>query len=100
MMLSRTVLRLTVILVVITGALLRATPSARLTAAQIEQAIEFGRLDNPAPYPLRQASLPGRPRGIVVGAVYTPFIRVALAAHAAAADGRVINIGEIPRSWL
>lgn len=58
---------------------LRPEPISR---ADIERAIEFGLAASPEPYLLRQAA--GRDSGtdnVVVGLVYTPFIRVAMTAR-------------------
>jgi len=57
-----------------------AEPRA-LTRAEIAEAIEFGATHELRPYLLRHAGREDNP--MVVGAVYTPFLRVAFLSHAA-----------------
>ena len=63
-----------------------------LTSTEIDEAIAWGMRDapnDPAPYLLHHLrAAPERVNPVVVGAVYTPFLRVALAAKAARTDGR------------
>jgi len=71
------------------GERLLATPSAVLHAKDIDQAIEWGMNGDPGPYLLHHmSSQPGKINPVVVGLVYTPFVRVALAARAARKAGR------------
>ena len=71
--------------------LLSAEPSGRtgLTRAEIQEAIDFGKTGTPRPYLLRHAGSDGNP--IVVGLVYTPFVRAALLAHAATRRGEAVT---------
>ena len=57
----------------------RAGSTGTLTSKQIDEAIEWGMNGDPAPYLLHHAGPPGRVNPVIVGAVYTPFLRVALA---------------------
>ena len=65
-----------------------------LSPTDIEDAIRLGWYHDPEPYLLRGPGLPwaktteGR---VTVGAVYTPFIRVALASKAARLTGRTFE---------
>ena len=55
-----------------------------LTASAVDDAIRWGQSGKASPYPLRwKETNPGMDDGGVVGMVYTPFVRVALAAQAA-----------------
>lgn len=60
----------------------------------LRAAIDWGISGDPQPYLLRHAQGVGT-NDVVVGAVYTPFLRVALAAHAAWADGHELTPAEI-----
>jgi hypothetical protein len=66
------------------GPTVAASPQM-LDRAAIEQAIAFGATQDPVPYLLRHAGLENNP--VVVGAVYTPFLRVAFLSRAAARRG-------------
>jgi hypothetical protein len=68
-----------------------AKAAGRLSAADVEQAIALGTTGSPVPYLLHHRSGSGRVNAVVVGLVYTPFVRVALAAHAAATAGRTFT---------
>ena len=70
------------ILICMTGVLAREQPQS-LTTEQIEAAIEWGVSGEAAPYLLHHAQTPGTTNDVVVGVVYTPFVRVALASKAA-----------------
>ncbi|HEV8397633.1 MAG TPA: hypothetical protein VGQ37_25295 [Vicinamibacterales bacterium] len=73
-------------------ATVEAAPRA-LTRAAIEEAIVFGATHDPQPYLLRHA---GREDNtVVVGAVYTPFLRVAFLSHAAAARGEHLEAADV-----
>src|SRR5579871_1092548 len=61
---------------------------SRLTPRDINEAIEWGLNGDPVPYLLHHLGEPGRVNPVIVGAVYTPFLRVALAAKAASQAGR------------
>lgn len=56
----------------------QSSPRLALTREEIAAAIEWGRTARPASYALRNNA------GVRVGAVYTPYLRVALASRAAA----------------
>lgn len=60
-----------------------------LTRAAIEEAIAFGARGEPSPYLLRHVGDSRSP--IVVGAVYTPFLRVALLSWATAGRGERLD---------
>jgi hypothetical protein len=70
-------------------ALLAARPlRAQLTATpspqDVRAAIAWGNSGEPAPYPLHHRSYdPAKENSVIVGVVYTPFVRVALAAKQA-----------------
>lgn len=83
------------------GARLLATPSATLTTKDIDQAIEWGTNGDPAPYLLHHRSPdPATINPVVVGLVYTPFVRVALAARAAREAGHTFASSDIAPSVL
>lgn len=63
-----------------------------LTAAEVKQALAWGEAANPSPYLLHSLDPRGRQNSIVVGAVYTPFLRVALAAAAARVRGSQLQV--------
>jgi len=64
-----------------------------LTRAALEEAIAFGATHEPQPYLLRHA---GREDNtVVVGAVYTPFLRVAFLSHAAAERGERLEPADV-----
>jgi len=70
------------------GRPLQATIAATLTTLDVDDAIRLGKVGNPLPYPIYnpRGERPREP--LVMAVVYTPFIRVALAAKAARLDGR------------
>jgi len=70
--------------------------SDSLTPAEIEAAIKWGASGNAAPYLLHHAAQPGTTRDVVVGAVYTPFVRVALVAKAASDGGQHLTTEDVP----
>jgi len=78
------------ILLSVAGRPLRATVVETLTMSDIEDAIRLGKFGSPSPYRIyNSGSTPaGRPRGLVMAVVYTPFIRVALAVKEAYDNGR------------
>ena len=79
------------------GRPLRATVSETLTTSDIEDAIRLGQSGDPSPYPIYNPGepRPGTPRGLVMAVVYTPFIRVALAAKAALAARREFRLEDV-----
>jgi hypothetical protein len=64
-----------------------AQPTGAPTELDIADAIQFGTFGDPAPYPLRGLARPGIVNRAIVGVVYTPFIRIALAAKVARLNG-------------
>jgi hypothetical protein len=77
-----------------------ARPTDALTAKEIDEAIEWGMNGDPAPYLLHHAGQPGKVNPVVVGAVYTPFLRVALAAKAARQAGRAFTQSDVSPSLI
>lgn len=67
----------------------------QLARQEIQTAIDFGATHEVTPYLLKHA-WGSTTDNVVVGAVYTPFLRVALASHAAAAAGRHLDIDHVP----
>jgi hypothetical protein len=68
-----------------------------LTRPDVEAAIALGERVVPEPYRLRHAGRPDNPT--VVGAVYTPFVRVAFLARAAFERGRHLQADDIASEW-
>jgi hypothetical protein len=63
---------------------LRAQLTATLSPDDVRAAIVWGTSGEPAPYPLHHRSAdPAKENPVIVGVVYTPFVRVALAAKQA-----------------
>jgi hypothetical protein len=63
-----------------------------LDSATIQEALELGRRGNPGPYRLHATT-----GGLgVAGAVYTPFVRIALLSRAAHLRGRRLTAAELP----
>jgi len=85
------------VLLTLVGRPLRATVSETLTTLDIEDAIRFGQSGDPSPYPIYNPGelRPGTPRGLVMALVYTPFIRVALAAKVALAARRDFRLEDV-----
>ncbi len=77
--------------------LLAQAPGRALTPSEIEEAIRLGREAAPAPYLLHFVTPVGSPtrNPVIVGAVYTPFLRVALASKAARAEGRRFTSSDV-----
>lgn len=91
----------TAVLVGITCVAATPTVMAQPTALDgilIQQAIDWGRSDSPQPYRIFHAPGEGR-NPHVVGLVYTPFLRVALAARAAHETGQDLDAASLP-AWL
>jgi len=78
----------------------RAGSTGTLTSKQIDEAIEWGMNGDPAPYLLHHAGPPGRVNPVIVGAVYTPFLRVALAAKMARQAGRTFAQTDVSPSLI
>ena len=74
------------------AAALAAQPRA-LSRAEIDAAIALGQMGDPRPYLLRHQGQPDNP--VVVGAVYTPFLRVALLSRAAHERGERLETDSI-----
>ena len=74
---------------------------AGLDRTQIQAAIAWGQAGAPGPYLLhrvRSADTP-RPEAEPAGVVYTPFLRIAWAAHARQASGVPLAVDEVP-AWM
>ncbi len=77
------------------------SPSTLLTSSAIQEAIDWGRSGAPEPYLLRHiGDAPNRPNTVVVGALYTPYLRVALASKAAWASGQNFTIADVTPSLV
>lgn len=79
-----------------------AQPLFRLTGSDIDEAIRLGMYGHPQPYPLYHAGnrLPTNENTVVVGAVYTPFSRVAFAVKAAHLEDRTLSLQAIDPDLL
>jgi hypothetical protein len=66
-------------------------PSASLSlgAADVRDALSWAASASPAPYPLRGTD------GRTVGMVYTPYVRLAIAARVARSEGRPIEAEQV-----
>lgn len=71
---------------------------AGMTRAAIAEAIAYGETHAPEPYLLRHIG--GEANPIVVGAVYTPFLRVAFLSHAAFERGSRLELADVPPTAL
>lgn len=81
---------------------LRAQPAPTLTARDIEDAIQWGVSGAPGPYSLTHMNTDvrnGTPP-VIVAVVYTPFVRVALAAKAARDKGEDFTPTDVQNSWV
>ena len=81
--------------------MLTARAERGLDRRQVEDAIARGREGEPAAYLLhRVVSADGQPPVIEpAGVVYTPFLRVAWAAHVRQSSGRPLGVDEVP-GWM
>ena len=81
--------------------MLTARPEAGLDRTQLEAAVARGREGAPESYVLDRVPSAGDviPSSEPAGVVYTPFLRVAWAAHAREAAGQPLSVDEVP-SWL
>jgi hypothetical protein len=78
-----------------------AQPFGNLTPQDIDAAIKWGTQGSPAPYVLHyRRPDPAKVNPVVVGAVYTPFLRVALAAKAAHQRGHSFAVSDVPSSLI
>ena len=90
-------------LLLVGGVVSVAAQPTTLSPADVDDAIRLGWYHDPEPYLLRGAGLPGAEtseRRLTMGAVYTPFIRVALAAKAARLTGRTFERSDVPSQLL
>ena len=77
------------------------SPQHALSAHDIDEAIDWGRSGEPQPYLLRHiGDSPHHPNPVVVGAVYTPFLRVALAAQDAWRRGQMFTVADVDETLL
>jgi hypothetical protein len=87
---------------VLFAAPLVAQPSSTLTPKDIHEAIEWGLTGDPSPYLLHHQD--GRTgngvNSVIVGAVYTPFLRVALAAKAARDKREDFTPADVKAAWI
>ena len=80
---------------------LLAQPLGNLTPEDIDAAIKWGTQGSPTPYLLHHRRPdPAKVNPVVVGAVYTPFLRVALAAKAAQERGHSFAASDVPSSLI
>jgi hypothetical protein len=77
-----------------------AQTSSALTPREIDEAIDWGTRGDPTPYLLHHSAQPDRINPVIVGAIYTPFLRVALAAKAARSAGRSFDASEVAPSLV
>jgi hypothetical protein len=78
-----------------------AQPFGNLTPEDIDAAIKWGTQGSPTAYLLHHRRPdPAKVNPVVVGAVYTPFLRVALAAKAAQQKGHSFAASDIPSSLI
>jgi len=79
-----------------------AQPSPTLTPKDIDEAIQWGLTSAPSPYLLHHED--GRPgsgvNSVIVGAIYTPFLRVALAAKAARDKREDFTSADVQGPWI
>jgi len=80
--------------------LLVARAADTLTPRDIDEAIEWGMYGNPAPYLLHYIGRPEKVNPVILGAIYTPFLRVALAAKAAREAGRGFTRSDVPPTLI
>jgi hypothetical protein len=79
-----------------------AQPSPILTPKDIDEAIDWGLTGAPSPYVLHHRKAgPGRGvNSVIVGAIYTPFLRVALAAKAARDKREYLTPADVKAAWI
>ncbi len=79
-----------------------AQPSPTLTPRDIDEAIELGLTGDPTPYLLHHVGR--RPESgvdsMIVGAIYTPFLRIALAAKAARDRREDFTPADVKTAWI
>jgi hypothetical protein len=78
-----------------------ASPVATLSPKDIADAIQLGNFGEPRPYALRARSAdPNKRNPVDLGSIYTPFVRVALAARAARDAGHVLSPDDVDPKLL
>ena len=96
----RTAVGSLIVAVLVTAHVL-AEPRSSLSPRDIADSIRLGQEGDPQPYLMRHVtSNPARKNTTIVGVVYTPFIRIALAAHAAREAGRPFTAADVRDEWL
>jgi hypothetical protein len=94
---AKTILAIALVIASTGGA---AGQPGALSRATVQEAIAFGLSGDPRPYLLRHArDRNGGTNDVVVAALYTPFLRVAIAARSAREEGRVLDPNNLP-GWL
>ena len=71
-----------------------------LTEKATEEAIAFGRDGTPRPYLLRHTPGGIKPNPVILGNIYTPFIRVALASYKATLEGRRLSVSDVDTTLI
>lgn len=71
-----------------------------MSRQEITEALAFGRDSVPTPYPLSHVQPEGQKGSAIIGKIYTPFIRVALASRRANLEGRTLQPKEVPSVWI
>jgi hypothetical protein len=90
-----------VAVVVASLARLAGAPIVTLSQKDIADAIQLGNFGEPRPYVLRvRSSDPSRKSEVSLGAIYTPFVRVALTARAERDAGHVLSTDEVDPKLL
>ncbi len=81
--------------------MLTARAREGLDRTQLQDAIALGREGEPGSYVLHRVASTGDPAPTIepAGVVYTPFLRVAWAAHARQSSGRPLTLDEVP-AWM
>jgi hypothetical protein len=75
--------------------------SRAMTSKDVEAAIQWGMQGDPSPYLLHISIQPGGgTSSAVVGAVYTPFLRVALAARLAREKHQEFAVSDVQPDWV
>ena len=91
---------LAVLLATVTTSTLSQGRAPALSTREIESALRWARDGEPSPYLVHHAQGPDGSNRIVVGAVYTPSIRVALAARLYLNQGKELTAAEVPSSLV
>jgi hypothetical protein len=84
---------------VLSATLLAQSPDT-LTPRDIDEAIKWGMEGDPTPYLLHYEGSPGKVNPVIVGTIYTPFLRVALAANVARSAGRDFASSDVTPSLI